>query len=106
VSAWLTLLAAGVLEVGFAASLEPSRGFTRPLPSAAVVVFGVAAVVVLSRALASVPVATAYAVFTAIGTLGTTAVATVAFHEPLTPLKVASLALVVAGVAGLRASGA
>jgi quaternary ammonium compound-resistance protein SugE len=105
VTAWLTLLAAGLLEVGFAASLKPSEGFTRLGPSVAVVVFGVAAVVVLTRALESVPVATAYAVFTAIGTLGTTAVAAVAFDESLTPLKVVSLVLVLAGVAGLRATG-
>ena len=105
-TAWLTLVVAGLLEVGFAASLKPSDGFTRLGPSVAVVVFGVAAVVVLTRALDQVPVATAYAVFTAIGTLGTTAVAAVAFHESLTPLKVVSLALVLAGVAGLRASGA
>jgi len=105
VTAWLTLLAAGLLEVGFAASLKPSEGFTRLGPSVAVVVFGVAAVGVLSRALGSVPVATAYAVFTAIGTLGTTAVAAVAFDESLTPLKVVSLVLVLAGVAGLRATG-
>ncbi|HKH04266.1 MAG TPA: multidrug efflux SMR transporter [Acidimicrobiales bacterium] len=104
-TAWLTLLAAGLLEVGFAASLKPSEGFTRLGPSVAVVVFGVAAVVVLTRALESVPVATAYAVFTAIGTLGTTAVAAVAFDESLTPLKVVSLVLVLAGVAGLRATG-
>jgi quaternary ammonium compound-resistance protein SugE len=104
VTAWLTLLAAGLLEVGFAASLKPSEGFTRLGPSVAVVVFGVAAVVVLTRALESVPVATAYAVFTAIGTLGTTAVAAVAFDESLTPLKVVSLVLVLAGVAGLRAT--
>lgn len=103
-TAWLTLLAAGLLEVGFAASLKPSEGFTRLGPSVAVVVFGVAAVVVLTRALESVPVATAYAVFTAIGTLGTTAVAAVAFDESLTPLKVVSLVLVLAGVAGLRAT--
>jgi quaternary ammonium compound-resistance protein SugE len=70
----------------------------------AVVVFGVAAVVVLTRALEAVPVATAYAVFTAIGTLGTTAVAAVAFDESLTPLKVVSLVLVLAGMAGLRAT--
>ena len=103
--AWLILLAAGALEVAFASSLKPAEGFTRLWPSLAVIVFGAAAVVVLTRALAEVPVSTAYAVFTGIGSAGTTVVAAVAFDEPLTLARLTCLVVVVGGVIGLRLVG-
>jgi hypothetical protein len=61
--AWLTLLAAGLLEVAFAASLKPAEGFSRLGPSLAVIVFGTAAVVTLTQTLDRIPVGTAYAAF-------------------------------------------
>jgi quaternary ammonium compound-resistance protein SugE len=103
--AWLLLIAAGVLEVAFASSLKPAEGFTRLWPSLAVVVFGTAAVVVLTRSLSHIPVSTAYAVFTGIGAAGTTLVAAVAFGEVLTAARLACIGLVVAGVVGLRLVG-
>lgn len=103
--AWLLLIAAGVLEVAFASSLKPAEGFTRLGPSLAVVVFGTAAVVVLTRSLSHIPVSTAYAVFTGIGASGTTLVAAVAFGEALTPARLACIGLVVVGVVGLRLVG-
>ena len=96
--AWLLLIVAGVLEVVFASSLKPAEGFTRFWPSAAVVVFGTAAVVVLTRSLSQIPVSTAYAVFTGIGAVGTTLVAAAAFGESLTVPRLACIALVVAGI--------
>ncbi|HEX5945877.1 MAG TPA: multidrug efflux SMR transporter [Acidimicrobiales bacterium] len=104
--AWLLLIVAGVLEVVFASSLKPAEGFTRLWPSVAVVVFGTAAVVVLTRSLAQIPVSTAYAVFTGIGAVGTTFVAAAAYGESLTAARLACIALVVAGVVGLRLAGA
>ena len=103
--AWLLLIAAGELEVAFASSLKPAEGFTRLGPSVAVVVFGTAAVVVLTRSLSHIPVSTAYAVFTGIGASGTTLVAAVAFGETLTTARLACIGLVVAGVVGLRLVG-
>jgi quaternary ammonium compound-resistance protein SugE len=104
--AWLTLLAAGLLEIGFATSLKPAEGFTRFWPSLAVVAFGTAAVVVLTRALNDIPLSTAYAVFTGVGAAGTTVAAAVLFGEPLTAARLASIAVVAAGVVGLRLAGA
>jgi quaternary ammonium compound-resistance protein SugE len=103
--AWLTLVLAGLLEIAFAVSLKPAEGFTRLWPSLAVVVFGAAAVVVLTQALDRIEVSTAYAAFTGIGAVGTTVVAAVAFDEPLTPGRLACIAVVVAGVVGLRLTG-
>lgn len=104
--AWLTLLLAGLLEIGFAVSLKPAEGFTRLWPSLAVVAFGAAAVVVLTQALDRIPVSTAYAAFTGIGAAGTTVVAAIVFDEPLTAARLACIAVVVAGVIGLRLAGA
>ena len=103
--AWLTLVAAGLLEVAFAASLKPSAGFTRLVPSLAVIVFGTAAVVTLTRTLDRIPVGTAYAAFTAIGAIGTVLVGIVRYDEPVTLARLASIALVLAGVIGLRLTG-
>ncbi|QYG95097.1 multidrug efflux SMR transporter [Iamia sp. SCSIO 61187] len=102
--AWVLLLLAGALEIVFAASLGASDGFTRPVPSLAVVLFGAAAVVALSRTLATIPVGTAYAVFTAIGAVGTVLVGIVARDEPLTVGRALALTVVIAGVVGLRAT--
>jgi quaternary ammonium compound-resistance protein SugE len=103
--AWLTLVAAGILEVAFAASLKPSAGFSRLVPSLAVIIFGTAAVVILTKTLDRIPVGTAYAAFTAIGAIGTVLVGVVAYDEPMTPARLASIALVIAGVIGLRLTG-
>jgi quaternary ammonium compound-resistance protein SugE len=100
--AWLTLLAAGALEIAFAASLKPSDGFTRLWPSLAVVVFGTAAVVTLTRALTTIPVGTAYAVFTGIGAVGTAAIGILVFHEPASLARLLCIGLVLTGVVGLR----
>jgi quaternary ammonium compound-resistance protein SugE len=102
--AWLFVLAAGGAEIVFAASLGASEGFTRPAPSAGVVVFGGIAVFLLSRALRDVPLGVGYAAFTAIGAVGATVVGAVSRHEPLTLSRVAALSLVIAGVVALRLS--
>jgi quaternary ammonium compound-resistance protein SugE len=99
---WLTLLVAGLLEVAFAASLKPSEGFSRLGPSLAVIAFGTAAVITLTRTLDRIPVGTAYAAFTGIGAVGTVLVGILAYHEPVTVARLASIALVIAGVIGLR----
>jgi quaternary ammonium compound-resistance protein SugE len=100
--AWLTLLAAGLLEIAFASSLKPAEGFSRLGPSVAVIVFGTAAVVMLTRALDSIPVGTAYAVFTGIGSVGTVLVGILAYDEPASWLRLGCIAVVVAGIVGLR----
>ena len=103
--AWLTLLAAGLLEVAFAASLKPAEGFSRLGPSVAVIVCGTAAVVTLTRTLDRIPVGTAYAVFTGIGAVGTVVIGMLAYDERVSLARLAWIALVVAGVIGLRLVG-
>lgn len=104
--AWLMLVAAAVFEIAFALSLKPSEGFSRFWPTAGVLVFGVISVVLLSRTLDRLPVGTAYAVWTGLGSLGVVIVGVVLFGEPLTPARVASITLIIAGVVGLRITGA
>ena len=99
---WLVLLAAGTLEIAFATSLKPAEGFTRLWPSIAVVVFGTAAVITLTRALNDIPLATAYAVFTGIGATGTVIIGILVYGEPATIGRLVSIAVIVAGVIALR----
>jgi quaternary ammonium compound-resistance protein SugE len=104
--AWLLLIAAAVFEIAFALSLKPSEGFSRFWPTAGVLVFGVISVVLLSRTLDRLPVGTAYAVWTGLGSLGVVILGVVLFGEPLTLARVASITLIIAGVVGLRITGA
>lgn len=101
---WLWLLLASVFEIAFAASLKPSQGLTRPWPTASVVIFAVAAVVVLTMAVERLPLTTAYVAFVGLGTVGTTVVAALAFDEQLTAARLASIAVVLIGIAGLHLS--
>ena len=103
--AWLVLVAAAVFEIAFALSLKPSEGFSRFWPTAGVLVFGVISVVLLSRTLDRLPVGTAYAVWTGLGSLGVVTLGVILYGEPLTPARVACITLIVAGVTGLRIAG-
>lgn len=67
---WLVLIAAGLVEIAWSQSIKPTENFIKPLPTLLCVVLGVAAVYLLSRAMDTVPVGTAYAVFTGIGAVG------------------------------------
>lgn len=104
--AWLMLLAAAAFEIAFALSLKPSEGFTRPWPTAGVLVFGVISVVLLSKTLDRLPVGTAYAVWTGLGSLGVVTLGIVYFNEPITLTRVLCVGLIIAGVVGLRLAGA
>ncbi len=103
--AWIILLAAAAFEIAFALSLKPSEGFSRLWPTLAVLVFGITSVVLLAKTLDRLPVGTAYAVWTGIGSVGVVTLGIVLFHEPLTPVRLGCIALIVAGVLGLRLSG-
>jgi len=104
--AWLLLIVAALFEVAFALSIKPTDGFTRPLPSLAVLVFGGISVVLLSKTLDHLPLATAYAAWTGLGAVGVVALATVVHHEPITITRLACIALIIAGIIGLRLTGA
>jgi quaternary ammonium compound-resistance protein SugE len=100
--AWVLILVAGVAETAFAGCLGASNGMTKPLPSSGVVVFGTLAVALLSRALRDIPLSTGYAAFTALGSLGATAIGIGLRDEPVSPARIAALGLVVAAVVALR----
>lgn len=103
--AWLYLLAAGLLEVVWATALKHSDGFTRLWPSAASIAAAAASFVLLALALKSLPVATGYAIWVGIGVLGTAAVGILAFGEPAGLARLGLLALILAGVVGLKLIG-
>lgn len=101
-NAWVLLVVAGLLETAFAVSLKLSDGFSRLPWTAAFVVFAAGSFMLLSLALRSLPVGTAYAVWTGIGAVGTAVVGMIVFSEPVTVLRLVSLGLVVAGIVGLQ----
>lgn len=99
---WLYLAIAGALEVVWAIGLKTTHGFTRPVPSVLTVVAMVASFYCLAQALRSLPVGTAYAVWTGIGACGTAALGIVLYGESAAPARLASIALIVLGILGLK----
>ena len=99
---WLILLAAAALEITWALALKGSEGFTRPLPSVLGVVTAIGSVALLMLALRDLPVGTAYAVWTGLGAVGVALAGILLFGESASAERLACLAVVFAGVAGLR----
>lgn len=99
---WILLTVAGLLEVGWAIAMKLSQGWTRPGPSVVAVVLMIASFVLLARAMRDLPAGTAYAVWTGIGTVGVAIVGMAALREPVTFWRIACIALIVAGIVGLR----
>ncbi len=99
---WILLFVAGLFEIGFAIGLKFSEGFSRLWPTLGMVLAGAASFYLLSTAMKSLPAGTAYAIWTGIGAAGTAAVGILLLGESASPLRIASLALIVAGVIGLR----
>jgi quaternary ammonium compound-resistance protein SugE len=100
--AWTYLALAGLFEIGWAIGLKYTEGFTRPLPTAATILSMVASVALLGLALRELPVGTAYAVWTGIGTVGTAALGIILFGEAADAARLACIGLIVAGIAGLK----
>jgi quaternary ammonium compound-resistance protein SugE len=103
--AWLILFAAGLLETGWAVGLKYTEGFSRLWPSVWTILAMVLSLVMLSYALKTLPIGTAYAVWTGIGACGTAILGIVLFGEPATTARVISLGLIVAGIVGLKLVG-
>ena len=99
---WLLLLLAGVAEIGWVVGLKYSEGFTRPWPTAFTVAALAASMVMLGLAARTLPIGTAYAVWTGIGAVGAAIAGILLFGESAQALRLACIALIVAGVAGLR----
>ncbi|WP_123533758.1 quaternary ammonium compound efflux SMR transporter SugE [Halosimplex salinum] len=102
---WYLLGVAGLFEIAWAIGLEYSEGLTRPVPTAATAVALVISMVLLAKAIETLPVGTAYAVWTGIGAVGTAALGIVLFDESADPLRIAFLGLVVVGIVGLNVTG-
>ena len=102
-AAWALLFGAGVLEVGMAFALKASAGATRPLPSVLAVLAALGSIYLLAAAVRALPLGVAYAVWTGIGALGVSLVGMVVFAEHLSLPRLLCLALVFAGIAGLKA---
>ncbi len=100
--AWLLLLLAGLLEIGWAIGLKYTDGFTRLWPSVFTGTSMVASVVLLGIAMKSLPVGTSYAVWVGVGAIGTAILGIVLFGEPATPGRLLSLGLILAGIIGLK----
>lgn len=100
--AWVYLGIAGVLEVVWAYALKQSAGFSKPLEGGIAVVAMIASFIVLSLAMKSLPLGTAYTIWTGIGAIGAFVLGVVMLGEAMTPLRVISAALILAGIIGLK----
>jgi len=96
--AWIAVITAGILEVGFATMLKLSSGFTKLWPSLGFLVFAAGSFSLLSWSLKVLPVGTAYAVWTGIGAAGTAIVGMIFFKDPVSVARISAIAFIIAGV--------
>lgn len=101
-SSWFFLLIAGLFEIGWAIGLKYTDGFAKLLPSALTIAAMIASFYFLAQALKTIPVGTAYAVWTGIGACGTAILGIILFSESATPPRLICLCLIVAGLIGLK----
>ena len=100
--AWFYLFVAGLFEVGWAVGLKYTEGFTRFVPTVLTLVSMLASIALLGLALRALPMGTAYAVWTSIGTVGTVILGIWLFAEPADALRMACIGMIVAGIVGLK----
>jgi quaternary ammonium compound-resistance protein SugE len=99
---WLHLIIAGLLEVAWAIGLKQTEGWTRLWPSVTTALLMMASFFFLSLALRSLPLGTAYAIWTGIGAVGTALIGIIVFDEPRTAARLVCIVLIVAGIVGLK----
>lgn len=102
--AWILLVIAGLLEVGWAIGLKYTEGFTRPLPTALTLLSMVASIGLLGLAAKTLPIGTAYGVWVGIGAVGAAILGIVLFREPVTAARVVFLVLMIVAIVGLKAT--
>lgn len=100
--AWVILVIAGLFEVGWAIGLKYTDGFTRLWPTVWTVVAMIVSLALLGIAMKSLPVGTAYSVWVGVGAVGTVALGIVLLGEPANAARLISIALIVAGIVGLK----
>lgn len=101
-TAWLILFVAGLFEVAWAIGLKYTEGFSRPLATSLTLIAMGASVWLLSMAMKVLPVGTAYAVWVGVGAVGTVVLGVWLFDEPTGALRIASVALIITGIIGLK----
>ena len=101
---WIYLVTAGAFEVAMALCLGASQNFTRPLPTVGFLVFSVVSFSLLALAMKTIPIGTAYGVWTGIGAAGTALFGLLIFKEPATPARLFFLLLLIGAVVGLKAT--
>lgn len=102
---WLILFAAGLLEIVWAVGLKYTAGFTKLWPSVVTIAAMVGSVVLLSQAVRTIPLGTAYAIWTGIGAVGVAVFGMFALEEPRTALRISCIFLIVVGIVGLKLFG-
>ncbi|PWC29468.1 quaternary ammonium compound efflux SMR transporter SugE [Teichococcus aestuarii] len=102
---WIYLALAGLLEIGWAVGLKYTHGFTRLVPTVLTVTSMAASLGLLGLALRGLPLGTAYAVWTGIGTVGTALLGIALFGEPATAARLLCIALIAGGIIGLKLAG-
>jgi len=99
---WFYLVIAGIFEVGWAIGLKYSQGFTKTLPSILTIIGMIASFYFLSLSLKSLPIGTAYAIWTGIGTVGTVLFGILLFKEPVNIMRIVCIAFIIGGIIGLK----
>jgi len=100
--AWLILVAAGIFEIGWAIGLKYTEGFSKLTPTVLTVAAMIISMGLLGYATKTLPIGTAYAVWTGVGAVGTAILGIVLFGESASAMRIACLLLIVAGIAGLK----
>jgi quaternary ammonium compound-resistance protein SugE len=100
--AWTYLVIAGLMEIAWATGLKYSEGFTKPLASVVTAILMIASFYFLSLALKTLPIGTAYAIWTGIGAVGTSIIGIILFGESREALRIICMLLIVAGIVGLK----
>ncbi|MBD9398274.1 MULTISPECIES: quaternary ammonium compound efflux SMR transporter SugE [unclassified Pseudomonas] len=101
---WIILFFAGLFEVGWAVGLKYTEGFTRPLPTALTVAAMLVSLGLLGLAMKELPLGTAYAIWTGVGAVGTVIAGIILFGESMALIRLASVALIICGLIGLKMS--
>ena len=100
--AWLSLFFAGLTEIGWAIALKYSPGFTRLIPSILAICVMILSFFLLAHSLKTIPIGTAYAVWTGIGIMGTVILGILLFNEPVSFCRILFLSMILIGIVGLK----
>ena len=99
---WMYLFIAGLFEISWAVGLKFTHGFTHIIPSILTIIGMIASFYFLALALKHLPLGTAYAIWTGIGTIGTVVFGIILFKEPVTVMRLVCIALIISGITGLK----